>query len=261
VTIALQPSTDGSAATGPAKVLVAEDIATNRLLIKRLLERRGHLVTVVNDGRAAVEALGKDSYDVVLLDVQMPGMDGIEATRLIRDPASAVLRHDVPVVAVTAHAMSEDRTRCREAGMDGYLAKPIVATQLYRAVERYAPVAAQGPQDPRERPSDATTAAEQARRRLETRYFGDRELAESIVRTFLEESPRLLKNIRDALLSRDFASLQLHAHSLKSAAATIGLDDLRESALQLEQAARSGSRDTAPQYVRQIENELIRFLG
>jgi CheY-like chemotaxis protein len=198
---------------------------------------------------------------VVLLDVQMPGMDGIEATRIIRDPASAVLRHDVPIVAVTAHALSEDRQRCRAAGMDGYLAKPIVAKQLYRIVERYAPAAGPDPQKPQEASSDAATAAEQARERLSAKYFGDRDLAETIVRTFLEESPHLLKKIQDAFLSRDLAALQMHAHSLKSAAATIGLETLRENALQLEQSARSDSRDAVPQYVRQIENELTRFLG
>ena len=256
-----RPAPAAADSASRARVLVAEDIDTNRVLIKRLLERRGHDVTVVNDGHAAVKALTADSYDVVLLDVQMPGMDGLETARTIRDPASAVLRHDVPIVAVTAHAMGDYRTQCRAAGMNGYLTKPIMPEQLYRTVERYAPAAVRNAQTPEQRTADAPPTAEQARERLAAKYFGDRELAENILRTFIEESPQLLKNIRDAVSSQDLDSLQRHAHALKGAAATVGLEQLREHALRLELAARSGSGDDAPQLVQRIEEELVRFPG
>jgi len=235
--------------SGPVKVLVAEDVETNQVLMERLLERRGHCVTVVHDGSEAVQALAAEPYDVVLLDVQMPGMDGLEAARIIRDPGSPVLRHDVPIIAVTAHALSEDRALCLAAGMDDYLAKPIVPEQLFRVVEQYAPAAA----------DDPSALAERIKERLAVTYFGDRDLADSIVRTFLEESPRLLKNIQDAVAAQDLPSLQLHAHSLKSAAATIGLDGLRKNAFLLEQAARSGVQDEVPPLCRRIEEELNRY--
>jgi signal transduction histidine kinase/CheY-like chemotaxis protein/HPt (histidine-containing phosphotransfer) domain-containing protein len=235
--------------SGPVKVLVAEDVETNRVLMKLLLERRGHRVTVVHDGSEAVQALAAEPYDVVLLDVQMPGMDGLEATRIIRDPGSPVLRHDVPIIAVTAHALSDDRARCLAAGMDDYLAKPVVPEQLFRIVEQYAPAAA----------ADPSALAERIKERLAVTYFGDRDLADSIVRTFLEESPRLLRNILDAAAAQDLPSLQLHAHSLKSAAATIGLDGLRKNAFLLEQAARSGVTDDIPPLCRRIEEELGRY--
>jgi CheY-like chemotaxis protein/HPt (histidine-containing phosphotransfer) domain-containing protein len=237
------------AVSGPVKALVAEDIETNRVLMKRLLERRGHRVTVVRDGSEAVQALAAEPYDVVLLDVQMPGMDGLEATRIIRDPGSPVLRHDVPIIAVTAHALSDDRARCLAAGMDDYLVKPVVPVQLYRAVEQYASAAA----------ADPSALVERIKERLAATYFGDRDLADSIVRTFLEESPRLLKNSQDAAEAEDLQSLQLHAHSLKSAAATIGLDGLQTKASLLEQAARSGVMDDVPSICRTIEEELNRF--
>jgi len=236
------------AGSGPVKVLVAEDIETNQVLMKQLLERRGHRVTVVRDGSEAVQALAAEPYDVVLLDIQMPGMDGLEATRIIRDPGSRVLRHDVPIIAVTAHALSDDRARCLAAGMDDYLVKPVVPVQLYRVVEQYASSAA----------ADPSVLVERLKERLAATYFGDRDLADSIVRTFLEESPRLLKNIQDAA-AEDLQSLQLHAHSLKSAAATIGLDGLQAKASLLEQAARSGVRDDVPLLCRTIEEELNRF--
>jgi signal transduction histidine kinase/CheY-like chemotaxis protein len=237
------------AGSGPVKVLVAEDIETNQVLMKQLLERRGHRVTVVRDGSEAVQALAAEPYDVVLLDVQMPGMDGLEATRIIRDPGSPVLRHDVPIIAVTAHALSDDRARCLAAGMDDYLVKPVVPVQLYRVVEQYASSAA----------ADPSVLVERLKERLAVTYFGDRDLADSIVRTFLEESPRLLKNIQDAAAAEALQSLQLHAHSLKSAAATIGLDGLQAKASLLEQAARSGVRDDVPPLCRAIEEELDRF--
>jgi signal transduction histidine kinase/DNA-binding NarL/FixJ family response regulator len=252
------------AASGPLNVLVAEDVETNRMLIERLLERQGHRVTVVHDGNEAIQALAADPYDVVLLDVQMPGMDGLEAARIIRDPGSPVLRHDVPIIAVTAHAMSLDRQRCLRAGMNEYLAKPVVPEQLYRAVEKYAPEA--GPPAPATNAAgpaaDGMTSAsvEMMRDRLAAAYFGDQELAESIVGAFLKESPRLLKDIRDAAVSWDRSSLELHAHSLKSAAAAVGLDGLRENARVLEEAAHSGSRDDAQAYCRKIEEELSRYL-
>jgi CheY-like chemotaxis protein len=179
----------------------------------------------------------------------MPGMNGLEAARIIRDPGSPVLRHDVPIIAVTAHALSDDRARGLAAGMNDYLVKPVVPVQLYRVVERYASSDAAVP----------SVLVERLKERLAATYFGDRDLADSIVRTFLEESPRLLKNIQDAAESEDLQSLQLHAHSLKSAAATIGLDGLQTKAFLLEQAARSGVMDDVPSLCRTIEEELNRF--
>ena len=119
------------------RVLVAEDNAVNQRLATRLLEKRGHLVTVTGDGRKAVEALANQTFDLILMDVQMPTMDGFEATAVIRERE----KHDgthIPIIALTANAMKGDRERCLAAGMDGYLAKPIVAQQLDELLEMYA---------------------------------------------------------------------------------------------------------------------------
>jgi len=106
----------------------------NQMLASRLLEKRGHTVTVANDGRAAVAALATNAFDVVLMDVQMPEMDGFEATRAIRARERATGGR-VPIVAMTAHAMKGDEERCLLAGMDAYLAKPINAVQLFEIIE------------------------------------------------------------------------------------------------------------------------------
>jgi len=116
------------------RVLLAEDNHVNQILAVRLLERRGHRVVVANNGREAVELLADHHFDVVLMDVQMPQMDGFEATAAIRRNEERTGRHG-PILAMTARAMKGDEERCLEAGMDGYLAKPIHAEQLYRLLE------------------------------------------------------------------------------------------------------------------------------
>jgi two-component system sensor histidine kinase/response regulator len=116
------------------QILLAEDNLVNQTLAVRLLEKRGYVVTVVGDGRAAIAALEKQSYDVVLMDVQMPEMDGFEATAVIRKNEESGARH-TPIVAMTAHALKGDRERCLASGMDGYLPKPIRSAELFAAIE------------------------------------------------------------------------------------------------------------------------------
>ncbi len=128
------PSRSPVPRTRPARVLLAEDNPVNQLVALRLLERMGYDVEAVNNGRKAIAALSESSFDIVLMDVQMPTMDGFEATRVIRDPTSSVLDHQIPIIALTAHAMKDDRDRCIGAGMDDYISKPIQAGLLDHAI-------------------------------------------------------------------------------------------------------------------------------
>jgi two-component system sensor histidine kinase/response regulator len=118
------------------RVLVVEDNPVNQRLIARLLEKRGHRVVVVANGREALDALQKESYDLVLMDVQMPVMDGFEATAVLREKETGTGNHQT-VIALTAHAMKGDRERCLSAGMDGYLAKPIRSQELDDLLENF----------------------------------------------------------------------------------------------------------------------------
>ncbi len=236
----------------PLRILVAEDMATNRTLVTRLLERRGHRVVAVSDGQEAVRTLETDDFDVVLLDVQMPVMDGLEASRTIRDPQSRVLRHDVPVVALTAHALAEDRERCLQAGMNEYLSKPIVPDLLIRTVERFAAderaddgrsgVAA--PPQPTE-PGRGTVNVGEIKTALVAAFQGDRDLAEEIWQTFTDEAPRLLAAIGEALAKHDAHLVAFNAHTLKSAAGAVGLRALQERAAALEVLGKAGSLENA----------------
>lgn len=116
--------------------MLAEDNTVNQRLASRLLEKRGHRVTIANNGQEALNLLDRTSYDLVLMDVQMPLVDGLEATKLIRDRERGTGGHQ-PIVALTAHAVKGDEERCREAGMDGYLAKPIRPQELDAVLEAY----------------------------------------------------------------------------------------------------------------------------
>jgi two-component system sensor histidine kinase/response regulator len=124
------------------RILVAEDNAVNRQLIKRLLEKRGHIVLVAENGREALNLLETANWsgiDVILMDIQMPEMDGLQATALIREHEKLTGSH-LPIVAITAHVMANDREKCLEAGMDGYVSKPLDAKTLFAAVDKVVPV-------------------------------------------------------------------------------------------------------------------------
>ena len=130
----LPPSEEPADTLSELHVLVAEDNPVNQRLAQRLLERRGHKFEIVGDGAGAIEALARDSFDLVLMDVQMPGMDGFQATAAIREKESETGGH-IPIIAMTAHAMRGDRERCLAAGMDGYISKPLRADDFYAVVE------------------------------------------------------------------------------------------------------------------------------
>jgi CheY-like chemotaxis protein len=123
------------------RILLVEDNAVNRTIATRLLEKRGHVVIAVENGALAVEATANDHFDVVLMDISMPVMDGLTATAHIRDREHTTGVH-LPIVAVTAHALDQDRQRCLAAGMDDYLTKPIRSSDLFATVLRFAPAAA-----------------------------------------------------------------------------------------------------------------------
>src|ERR1019366_10455756 len=118
------------AGAGPLSILLAEDNRVNQLLMVRLLEGRGHQVTVAGDGRVALEAAERRGFDVILMDVQMPEMDGLEATRMLRERGVRA-----PIIAMTAHAMQGDRDKCLSAGMNAYVSKPIQPDEVFEAIE------------------------------------------------------------------------------------------------------------------------------
>jgi PAS domain S-box-containing protein len=230
------------AATRPLHVLLAEDNAVNRQFVTRVLEKRGHVVTTAVNGRLAMEAIERrkpSPFDVVLMDVQMPELDGLSASVLIRQAERQSGRPHVRIVAMTAHAMTGDRERCIAAGMDDYITKPLHPIELVEAVERVAGPTAAGV-------SDRSAAAPKVvydMDRAEARLGGDRQLLREMITIFRAESAGLMKAIRASAASGDFGALGRAAHTLKGALGTLGAPRAFDAVRGLEELARQNAPD------------------
>jgi two-component system, sensor histidine kinase and response regulator len=218
------------------RVLLAEDNPVNQRVVQQLLQLRGHTVTVVGDGAAAIEAVRKATYDVVLMDVQMPGMDGFEATIALR-AAEVDMGRRVPVVALTAHAMKGDRERCLAAGMDEYLSKPIQPADLYRVVESLGGRAEPPPFD----------------RRVLGKLANDSALVAELAGLFCCDCPKQMASIRAALDRDDSRALRDAAHGLKGAAMTLGAAEVTNQAARLERCGKTGEMAEARLALPELE--------
>jgi CheY-like chemotaxis protein/HPt (histidine-containing phosphotransfer) domain-containing protein len=241
------------------RVLVAEDNQVNRQFVTRVLEKRGHSIVAVGDGRAAVDAVDKAAtgyFDLVLMDVQMPEVDGLSATVLIRQHERSTGAH-IPIVAMTAHAMSGDRERCLAAGMDDYVSKPLHPHELVEAVERLvaAPGAstarAQGEQAGPSIVFDADTAC--------NRLGGDRKLLREVIAIFRAQTPELLAAIRKGAKSGDADGVKRAAHTLKGSLGTLHAPRAYEAAARLEALARRGETADIPTAVASLLQEMSKL--
>ncbi len=235
-----------------ARILVAEDNVTNQKVVLAQLQKLGFQASAVCTGADATEAVQQGSYDLVLMDCQMPVMDGFEATRLIRRSTCP----NIPIIAVTADAMSEDRNRCLSAGMSDYLAKPLELQSLEDTLAKWLPRsnaadAAQTPGQPARERARALFDGDDLLRRL----IGDRPLARQILRGFLDDAPSVLNNLGKHLDEADAPGVRLHAHNLGGAAATVSADGLHALALALEQASTSGQMDHCRKLLPQVIEE------
>jgi len=236
----------------------------NRKLVTTLLRKRGHTVKAVENGREAVAAVGSQTgepFEVVLMDLQMPEMGGLEAARVIRDQEGQGARR-LPLIALTAHAMHGDRARCLEAGMDGYLSKPIDVDELIATVERF------GAGDPTAPSTVVPQEANQAifdERAALSYTGGDRRLLKQVVQLFRADYPSSLRKIHRALQGRDPEALRLAAHRLKGSIATVGAPVARQVAAELEETGRSQdfarARDAYAKLRQEIERLEHAFAG
>ena len=253
----------GAPAHRPLHILLIEDNPVNQVVTRRLLEREGHTIVVAENGLRGLEAFSRESFDAILMDVQMPDMDGIETTRAIRSRERAGQRR-TPIVAFTAHAMKEDRERCLTAGMDAYLAKPVETTTLLEALENAVgrsrePVA---PASPGAAPVAGSAVPEShsseeppqiaALRRI---VGGDEKLLREVVQVFLEDSPGKLSALAVALAAQDANGLALAAHGLKGSAAALGARPASDAAAHLEALARSRNLAEADIASAQVKEE------
>jgi signal transduction histidine kinase/DNA-binding response OmpR family regulator len=234
------------------KVLLAEDNEVNRSVALRMLERLGYTADVAVNGREVLERLERSAYDVVLMDVQMPEMDGLEASRAIcrRWPESRRPR----IIAMTAEAMEGDRETCIAAGMDDYIAKPVDLALLRRALDACRPLATRRPVD--EAASVPSANSESLDRSVlhELReQLGDAESVHKVVTTFLHSTPRLLAALREAAGKGDVTEVRRAAHALKSSSAMLGARALSRACEELERLSRLGDVADAPARVAALE--------
>jgi CheY-like chemotaxis protein/HPt (histidine-containing phosphotransfer) domain-containing protein len=239
-------------------ILLAEDNETNKILALHLVEKFGYHVDAVETGKAAVEALKKKDYDLVLMDIQMPEMDGLEATRRIRSPKTGVLNQEIPIIALTAHAMKGDRDICLKAGMDDYVSKPIDPDLLLQAINRLihrTPVKPIETGGQSEKPDEPASCVIYNHEELLKRVGGDEDLSRELLEMFLQEFPQKLNDIKQALKEDDAPMVARVAHTIKGSSANIGADRIREAALDMEIASKELNLNLANTLVEKIQSE------
>jgi len=220
----------------PLRILVAEDNPVNQQVAKQMLEKRGHSIDLVENGREAVEAVGSQDYDIVLMDIQMPEMDGIAATQEIRmQPAHA----DLPIVAMTAHALPEERAQFLAAGMNDHIPKPFKPHDLFACVEGWG---GGGGDSTGEKATEAvqegTPPVDLEGFRSTMREAGVEEAVDAMLEVFLSDAPTRMEAVTEAGASADAEQIKLAAHAFKSAAGTVGARGLFDLLKQLEMAGR-----------------------
>jgi two-component system, sensor histidine kinase and response regulator len=237
-------------------ILVAEDNVVNQKLAMKLLEKRGHKVTIAANGKEALAAIGKRTFDLVIMDVQMPVMDGLEATVLLREQEKLTGQHQ-PVVAMTALVMKGDRERCMAAGMDGYLSKPIRPQELDEVLELYIgrgheATAIAAP----ERPVQSHVATEELLERID----GDREFLAELLELFRGDCPELMRSAEAAIAAEDAANLQRTGHALKGALSNLSANTAAELAGSLEIMGGDGDFKQATATLNELAQELTLVL-
>jgi signal transduction histidine kinase len=240
-------------------ILVAEDNSVNQEVAQQMLQKRGYAVTIASSGREAVKLVADSpTYDLILMDIQMPEMDGFQATAAIRALEKNGIPH-IPIVAMTAHAMKGDRERCIEAGMDGYISKPVQSRVLYEtiqaAIKSRSAVARQ----------QVAALAQPAAKVLDVdsilaRIEGDIALLQSLVRLFEEDCPGQMARIREAIEARNDRDLATAAHTLKGSLLVLSADRAAAMARELETLGRESRMDDTPGVFAVLEVEVAEML-
>ena len=237
-------------------LLVAEDTAANQKVIRAILERRGHAVTIVETGVEALETVQDREFDAILMDIQMPFMDGIQATKAIRSLKGRYA--SIPIIAMTAHARLEDRRRCLKSGMTGYVSKPIHARKMIQLIERLTSKQDNLSPPPTSSSETLSSNSNEGIVDLEIavqRMGGDQSILDEMIRAFLDDAPTLVEEIQQGLNSADARTIQRAAHSLKGLAANFEANQLVKTAFQIEQMAKTDQGQIDPSLVKSVIRE------
>jgi PAS domain S-box-containing protein len=254
------------------RILLAEDNIVNQKVAIAILKKLGYWADIVANGVEAVKALETLPYDLVLMDCQMPEMDGYEATGRIRDESSAVKNHKIPIIAMTANAMQGDRDKCLDAGMDDYISKPVKPEELLDAIKKVLLTQTEKVSETKlgnhiaEQPAQAEIITEEDEEEMDKDIFdkdalleklmNDSELLESIIDIFFEDIPKQIDLLENALIAKDADAVGRLAHSIKGAAGNICAYALQKSASQAEKSGKAGDLKKA---VEHTSNILLEF--
>ena len=245
-----------------ARILLAEDNPVNQKVALKALEKLGFKADTANDGAQALQATREKRYDLILMDVQMPVMDGMEATRQIRDASSGSLNPAVAIVALTAHAMAGDKERCLNMGMDDYLAKPVKAAELQEVIARWLSTGSSGQEsepapEAMSLPDEPTSPVFDEKILLEL-LEGDREAAAEIANEYLGDVGGQVSSLVEAIESGDTESIRARAHQLKGASASVGAEAMRYCAADIEKKAAGGqlAEKDKPGVLNDLEQQL-----
>ncbi len=243
------------------QILVVEDNVTNLQVAMLILKKLGHKAIAVVNGREAVNILMKQDFDLVLMDCQMPEMDGYEATGIIRRSKHEVLNPSIPIIAMTAHAVKGDREKCLAAGMNDYITKPIQPEELQEAIHRnvlkkeYKKNREEHSSDHKHKKIGLTDTENYVFNYSELlqRIMGDTELIQTVLKAFLDDMPKQIALLKKYLGSKDMLSLKRQAHTIKGAASNISASGLREAALRLEKEAETEKPGKVGALIEELE--------
>ena len=246
------------------RILVVEDNSVNQMVALTILKKLGYNADAVANGQEGISALESICYDLVFMDVEMPEMNGYEATRAIRSSTSRVLNHEVVIIAMTAHVTQEDRDKCREAGMNGYIAKPIRPEVVFEALSCWLGL-------PADVPAAVDTGGDVPHNHVYEECFnapdlirksmGDEALARDVARLFLATSPAILTSAKSLLAEGNVSEAENQAHALRGASASVSAYTLQCNAFELEQMCKIGNLARAREIMPVLETEMDRFAG
>ncbi|WP_242492650.1 PAS domain S-box protein [Methanolobus psychrotolerans] len=239
------------------RILLVEDNIVNQNVAQSMLQKLGFSADIASNGEEAIKALENNSYDLVFMDVQMPGMDGLEATRHIRDPLSAVHDHDIPVIAMTAHAMTGDKERCLEAGMNDYIPKPVSMQSLIDLMNKW-------PHTIQEKSHADNTTGEMEvptdplifnKKSFMERMMDDIDLARRLIDIFLKDAPMQLDALKKAIDTGEMEGVNQYAHKIKGSSGNIGAEDLSKTAADMESLSKAGKINEAAALMMEMESK------
>ena len=254
--ILLEPPSAPCASPLARVTLVVDDNATNQQVAAAIVRKLGHHADIAGDGTTAIDALRTTDFDLILMDCEMPRMDGYETARKIRLGFNGVRNPDIPILALTAHAMRGDREKCIAAGMNDYLAKPIEPAQLAAILPKLLPFLANS------HPRNLHSTNQEIvfdQHELIARLSGDQDLARKIVAGFLTDAPAQLQALKEQLAAGDARNIGLTAHALKGAAATVAAPALRDRCVEICHAAIAGNLSRAASLLELLVQQFAQF--